>query len=78
LAHIVLQFLAYETLKKTYQTHVSPEMSVPPTLAIGAMAQVFASTTTYPYQVIKARLQQGGPNALHYTGTWDCIQKIIR
>ncbi len=45
---------------------------------MGAMAQVFASTTTYPYQVIKARLQQGGPQADQYHGTWDCMKKIAK
>ena len=52
--------------------------TVMPSLVMGALAQSFASTTTYPYQVIKARLQQGGPSALKYRGTWDCTTKILR
>ncbi|KAE9348627.1 hypothetical protein PF008_g7262 [Phytophthora fragariae] len=73
-----IKFVAYERLKSLYQAHWSPEMDVIPTLAMGAVAQSIASTTTYPYQVIKARLQQGGPLADKYTGTWDCTVKIIR
>ncbi|KAG6612956.1 putative mitochondrial folate transporter/carrier [Phytophthora cinnamomi] len=73
-----IKFVAYERLKGLYQAHWSPDMDVIPTLAMGAVAQSIASTATYPYQVIKARLQQGGPSANKYTGTWDCTVKIIR
>lgn len=48
------------------------------TLAIGSVAQAFASFMTYPYQVIKARIQQGGPAAEKYHGTIDCGRRIIR
>jgi hypothetical protein len=30
-------------------------------LVIGAAAKIFASTVTYPYQVVKSRLQQRDP-----------------
>ncbi|ETM44515.1 hypothetical protein, variant 3 [Phytophthora nicotianae] len=73
-----IKFVAYERLKGLYQAHWSPEMDMIPTLVMGAVAQSIASTATYPYQVIKARLQQGGPSANKYTGTWDCTLKIIR
>uniref|UniRef100_M4BIU2 Uncharacterized protein n=1 Tax=Hyaloperonospora arabidopsidis (strain Emoy2) TaxID=559515 RepID=M4BIU2_HYAAE len=73
-----IKFVAYERLRSLYQTHWSHEMDVIPTLLMGAVAQSIASTTTYPYQVIKARLQQGGPVADKYTGTWDCTVKTIR
>lgn len=72
------QFAAYETIKGFYQLHVSPDMDIMPTLAMGALAQCVASTMTYPYQVIKARLQQGGASAQQYTGTWDCTKKILQ
>lgn len=65
-------------MKSAYQKHFGPEMDVVPTLAMGAISQAFASTATYPYQVIKARLQQGGESALRYSGTWDCATKIVR
>ncbi|CAH0513587.1 unnamed protein product [Peronospora belbahrii] len=73
-----IKFVAYERLKGLYLTHWSPELDMVPTLVMGAVAQSIASTATYPYQVIKARLQQGGPSADKYTGTWDCTMKIIR
>ncbi|GAB9474475.1 hypothetical protein Gpo141_00011598 [Globisporangium polare] len=76
--HGAFKFVAYETVKSAYQKHFGPEMDVVPTLAMGAVSQAFASTATYPYQVIKARLQQGGESALRYSGTWDCATKIVR
>lgn len=76
--HGAFKFVAYESLKAMYQRHFGPSMDIVPSLAIGAMSQAVASTTTYPYQVIKARLQQGGAAAAHYTGTWDCTTKIVR
>ncbi|CCI50248.1 unnamed protein product [Albugo candida] len=77
-SHGAFKFLAYEVLKKGYQQNIQSELPIIPTLAIGAVSQVFASTVTYPYQVVKARLQQGGVRASRYRGTWDCFCKIQR
>uniref|UniRef100_K3X3X3 Mitochondrial folate transporter/carrier n=1 Tax=Globisporangium ultimum (strain ATCC 200006 / CBS 805.95 / DAOM BR144) TaxID=431595 RepID=K3X3X3_GLOUD len=76
--HGAFKFVAYETVKSVYQRHFGPEMDVIPTLAMGAISQAIASTATYPYQVIKARLQQGGASASQYSGTWDCTKKMLR
>ncbi|OQR91336.1 mitochondrial folate transporter/carrier [Achlya hypogyna] len=76
--HGAFKFVAYEKLKTLYKDHVSAEMSIPASLTIGALSQAFASTATYPYQVIKARLQQGGPLADKYKGTWDCTKRIVK
>ncbi|KDO21890.1 hypothetical protein SPRG_12392 [Saprolegnia parasitica CBS 223.65] len=77
-SHGAFKFVAYEKLKSEYTSYVSRDMSIPASLTIGALSQAFASTATYPYQVIKARLQQGGPVADKYTGTWDCTKRIIK
>lgn len=78
LLSLIAQFVAYESLKSVYQKHWSTEMDIVPTLIMGGIAQSIASSATYPYQVIKARLQQGGPAADRYTGTWDCTVKMFR
>ena len=58
-------------------------------MAIGSTSKIIAATVTYPYQVIKTRLQQRNtPNNLiedtaviksnHYSNTIDCMKQIWR
>jgi hypothetical protein len=51
----------------------------------GGASKIVASTITYPYQLVKSKLQQR--NILNaetqlseprYRGTWDCVQKVWR
>jgi len=44
-------------------------------LTFAAISKLFASLTTYPYQVVRARLQE---THCKYSGTVDCVRKIIR
>ena len=59
-SHGALQFMAYEQLKK-YRSHSkvqgSPELSALDFLLLSGLAKVFAGSATYPYQVVRARLQ---------------------
>lgn len=63
------------------------------TAALGFMSKLVAATTTYPYQVVKSRLQQrevlvaaetgtGTSSVLRaqakYRGTLDCMRQIVR
>ena len=97
-SHGAIQFAFYEKLKEFssnyYRTNSTSDSNVLPSwvpIINGGISKIFASTVTYPYQVIKSRLQQR-PNMeapptngallskLHsnskYSGTIDCIQKI--
>jgi hypothetical protein len=54
-------------------------------LLLGGSSKVLASTITYPYQLVKSKLQQrDGVNAVtllqerRYDGTWDCVKKVWR
>ena len=95
-SHGAIQFASYEKLKEYSNSHykATDSSAVPSWVPIitGGISKIFASTVTYPYQVIKSRLQQrpnveapGSTNRdlrsmLHgnskYSGFIDCIQKI--
>lgn len=42
-------------------------------LCFAAISKLIAAAATYPYQVIRARLQDQHHS---YEGTWDCVKKI--
>jgi len=71
--HGAVQFAVYEPVKRVWQSHISriPNMAVgkidrapteeklgtSATLAISGMSKFIAGTVTYPYQVVRSRLQ---------------------
>mmetsp|Transcript_43808 Transcript_43808/g.59857 ORF Transcript_43808/g.59857 Transcript_43808/m.59857 type:complete len:228 (-) Transcript_43808:34-717(-) len=77
-SHGAVQFTVYEWLKKQNLLKKDQASSID-FLAMGAVAKVVASVSTYPAQVIKARLQQrdltltSGPK---YHGVRDCAVRI--
>ena len=44
-------------------------------LTFAAISKLFAALTTYPYQVVRARLQD---TRCKYQGSVDCVTKIIK
>ncbi|KAA0190357.1 hypothetical protein HAZT_HAZT003084 [Hyalella azteca] len=60
-SHGALQFMAYEELKLTYNSHFnrppSAKLDTSEYLACAALSKLFAAVTTYPYQVLRARMQ---------------------
>ncbi|CAG0888656.1 unnamed protein product [Darwinula stevensoni] len=60
-SHGALQFMAYERLKAWYSTyydhHLDTKLGTLEYLSFGALSKLFASSITYPYQVVRARLQ---------------------
>jgi len=78
-SHGALQFMAYEEMKKSYNQYLelppNAKLSTVEYLGIAALSKLFAAVATYPYQVVRARLQD---QHTVYTGTGDAILKTWR
>ena len=90
-SHGAIQFAVYEYLKSWSAQFRSPGTDTQPplvSLLVGGVSKIIAATLTYPYQVVKARLQQrealpaieqvarGRKTKAKYSGTFDCLWKI--
>ncbi|XP_044741427.1 mitochondrial folate transporter/carrier [Chrysoperla carnea] len=77
--HGALQFMTYEEMKNYYNQYrrapIDTKLSTHEYLFFAAVSKLIAAATTYPYQVIRARLQDQHHS---YEGTWDCIVKTWR
>lgn len=78
-SHGALQFMAYEFMKQKYlDKHRLPQDAKLGTLeylSFAALSKLFAASITYPYQVMRARLQD---QYTDYTGLWDVVSKTWR
>ncbi|MCO5561585.1 hypothetical protein L7F22_015205 [Adiantum nelumboides] len=88
--HGSLQFMAYEEGRKLAIELRSSQCSVGKTrddclnpvdfAILGGLSKVFATLATYPYQVIRARIQQR-PNIdgrVKYSGIWRTLTEILK
>lgn len=80
ISHGALQFMAYEQLK-IYRIKGIPEgqkdLKAIDFLVLSGVAKVFAGSITYPYQVIRTRLQMYDADSA-YRGASDVIRKVWR
>lgn len=78
-SHGAIQFMSYEQLKSRYNIYknkpVDTKFSTLEYIFLGATSKLIAAVTTYPYQVVRARLQDHHHN---YTGSWQCILTTLR
>ncbi|XP_074123701.1 solute carrier family 25 member 32 isoform X2 [Sminthopsis crassicaudata] len=78
-SHGALQFMAYELLKLKYNTHTNrlpdAQLSTIEYISVAAMSKIFAVAATYPYQVVRARLQD---QHIFYNGVLDVINRTWR
>lgn len=84
-SHGAIQFASYETLKAYNQTlFPNPEnnnqQSPIVSFCLGGMSKFIAATLTYPYQVVKSRMQQriSWNTIWKYKSSLDCIIKIYK
>ncbi|XP_044756063.1 mitochondrial folate transporter/carrier [Coccinella septempunctata] len=75
-SHGAVQFTIYEEMKNTYNKHndtpITTKLSTIQYLTFAAVSKLAAVSITYPYQVVRARLQN---QFYSYNGIMDCLRK---
>lgn len=78
-SHGVVQFVTYEELKNRYNLSknrtINAKLSVMEYLAFAALSKSLAVAITYPYQVVRARIQS---QHQRYDGVIDCFARTWR
>ncbi|KAK2586400.1 hypothetical protein KPH14_010687 [Odynerus spinipes] len=78
-SHGAIQFMTYEEMKNKYNIYLSVPIDTKLTtleyVLFAAISKLFAAAITYPYQVVRARLQD---HHHEYNGTWHCVQETWR
>mmetsp|Transcript_8214 Transcript_8214/g.24610 ORF Transcript_8214/g.24610 Transcript_8214/m.24610 type:complete len:296 (+) Transcript_8214:140-1027(+) len=83
-SHGAVQLVVYEQLKRLRPPSGSAQGEA---LAYGAVAKLAAATATYPYQVVKTRVQRRYPETAKYSAdlaggelarTWRCVADTAR
>ena len=76
--HGALQFMAYEEFKIRRARAISgrvEDLSSGDYLVLSTLAKVFAGSTTYPYQVVRARLQMYDAHRF-YSSARDVVSQV--
>ncbi|KAI9476123.1 MAG: mitochondrial carrier domain-containing protein [Benjaminiella poitrasii] len=87
-SHGAIQFMVYEEMKKkrnelrhkrglTLPDELNAQLSQTEYLIMAATSKVTATVVTYPYQVLKSRLQDRATRDT-YKGVIDCSKKIVQ
>jgi len=78
-SHGAIQFMAYEEMKSGYNNWnnqpIDHKLGTSEYIFFAALSKLVAAVTTYPYQVVRARLQDQHSK---YDGAVDCVRKIVR
>lgn len=78
-SHGAIQFMIYEEMKDRYNicrnVPIDTKLGALEYITFAATSKFIAAGTTYPYQVVRARLQDVHHN---YKGSWDCISLTWR
>eukprot|EP01104_Vermistella_antarctica_P008592 TRINITY_DN2153_c0_g2_i1.p1 TRINITY_DN2153_c0_g2~~TRINITY_DN2153_c0_g2_i1.p1 ORF type:complete len:568 (+),score=98.50 TRINITY_DN2153_c0_g2_i1:376-2079(+) len=77
--YVGLNFMTYETLKKTFLPDEDTNPQIAKKLGCGALAGAVAQTCTYPLDVLRRRMQMQsfGPDYPAFRSTKYCIHHII-
>lgn len=79
-SHGAIQFMAYEQLKNHWALSRKggrEGLTNFDYLTLSAVSKMFAGSITYPYQVVRARLQTYDAKE-RYRGAWDVVKQVFR
>lgn len=78
-SHGAIQFMVYEELKNWYNNYlhvpIDTKLNTWEYIFFAAVSKLMAAASTYPYQVVRARLQDHHHN---YSGSVECVRSIWR